>query len=71
MKLSSNQVIILEKSVNDKYTISDALREGHQSRKQQHLKNGNGFGYSLFNEESEYANTISARYYKDESEILI
>ena len=30
-----------------------------------------GFGYSLFNTESEYTNTISARYYKDGSEILI
>ena len=32
---------------------------------------GNGFGYSLFNEESPFCNTISARYYKDGSEILI
>ncbi len=34
-------------------------------------KKGNGFGYSLFNKDSEYTNTISARYYKDGSEILI
>ena len=31
----------------------------------------NGFGYSLFNTDSDYANTLSARYYKDGSEILI
>ncbi|MBF1109591.1 MAG: DNA cytosine methyltransferase, partial [Solobacterium sp.] len=37
----------------------------------EHQKNGNGFGYSLFNRKSPYTNTISARYYKDGSEILI
>ena len=34
-------------------------------------KNGKGFGYALFNEDSTYTSTISARYYKDGSEILI
>lgn len=62
---------ILEKDVDEKYTISDALWEGHQRRKREHKEKGNGFGYSLFNAESEYTNTISARYYKDGSEILI
>lgn len=62
---------ILEKNVSDKYTISNKLWEGHQRRKAEHKKNGNGFGYSLFNEDSPYSNTISARYYKDGSEILI
>lgn len=62
---------ILEKDVDEKYTISDALWQGHQRRKKEHKEKGNGFGYSLFNENSEYTNTISARYYKDGSEILI
>lgn len=62
---------ILEKYVDEKYTISDTLWAGHQRRKLEHKAKGNGFGYSLFNEDSEYANTISARYYKDGSEILI
>lgn len=62
---------ILEKTVNEKYTISDNLWEGHQRRKKEHEKKGNGFGYSLFNSDSNYTNTISARYYKDGSEILI
>ncbi len=44
---------------------------GHQRRKKEHREKGNGFGYSLFNENSEYTSTISARYYKDGSEILI
>lgn len=64
---------ILEKNskVDPKYTISDRLWEGHQRRKQEHQEKGNGFGYSLFDRNSPYANTISARYYKDGSEILI
>ena len=57
--------------VDDKYTISDKLWAGHQRRKLAHKLKGNGFGYGLFNRESPYANTISARYYKDGSEILI
>lgn len=57
--------------LDDRYTISDKLWIGHQKRKLEHEKKGNGFGYSLFNENSEYTNTISARYYKDGSEILI
>ena len=40
-------------------------------RKIENKKNGKGFGYSLFTESSPYTNTISARYYKDGSEILI
>jgi DNA (cytosine-5)-methyltransferase 1 len=62
---------ILDSEVDSKYTISDKLWAGHQRRKLEHKKKGNGFGYSIFTEESEYTSTISARYYKDGSEILI
>lgn len=62
---------ILEQSVDEKYTISDRLWEGHQRRKVENKKAGKGFGFSLFNEDSPYTSTISARYYKDGSEILI
>ena len=62
---------ILEKNVSDKFTISDKLYQGHLERKQAHEKKGNGFGFCLFNEESKYTSTISARYYKDGSEALI
>ncbi|WP_252730584.1 DNA (cytosine-5-)-methyltransferase [Colwellia sp. E2M01] len=55
----------------DKFTISEKLWAGHQRRKLEHKNKGNGFGYSLFNAESEYTSTLSARYYKDGSEILI
>ena len=59
------------KIVDPKYTISDRLWAGHQRRLAMHKKNGNGFGYSLFTKDSPHTNTISARYYKDGSEILI
>lgn len=62
---------ILEKNPNPKYTLSDKLWQGHQRRKVEHRQRGNGFGYGLFNSNSPYTNTISARYYKDGSEILI
>jgi len=62
---------ILDLKVDQKYTISDKLWAGHQRRKLEHKAKGNGFGYSMFNEESEYTSTLSARYYKDGSEVLI
>lgn len=62
---------ILEQDVDPKYTISDKLWDGHQRRRRDNSAAGKGFGFSLFTAESPYANTISARYYKDGSEILI
>lgn len=62
---------ILEKTVPDKFTISDRLYAGHIARKAMHEKKGNGFGFCVFNADSPYTSTISARYYKDGSEALI
>jgi len=62
---------ILEKSPASKYTISDRLWNGHKRRKIQNKTNGKGFGYGLVSSDSLYTNTISARYYKDGSEILV
>ncbi|MGN8836817.1 DNA (cytosine-5-)-methyltransferase [Mitsuokella jalaludinii] len=62
---------ILEENVDEKYTISQKLYEGHLRRKAEHKRKGNGFGFSLFNADSPYVNTISARYYKDGSEVMI
>lgn len=62
---------ILLDEVDSKYTISDRLYQGHLRRKEEHKLKGNGFGFSTFNSESKYTNTISARYYKDGSEIMI
>lgn len=62
---------ILEPNVDEKYTLSNKLWSGHKRRLKEHREKGNGFGYSMFNSESVYTSTISARYYKDGSEILI
>jgi len=62
---------LLEKHPDPKLTISDRLWAGHQRRKIENKKNGKGFGFGLVTEESPYTNTISARYYKDGSEVLI
>ena len=62
---------ILEKDADDKFTISDKLWAGHQRRLKEHKEKGYGFGYCLFNASSPYTSTMSARYYKDGSEILI
>ncbi|CNK67417.1 TPA: DNA (cytosine-5-)-methyltransferase [Yersinia enterocolitica] len=61
----------IKKYGKDRFTISDKLWAGHKKRKEEHKTKGNGFGYSLFNADSPYTSTISARYYKDGSEILI
>ncbi|BFG70007.1 DNA cytosine methyltransferase [Sediminibacterium sp. KACHI17] len=61
----------LEKRDKKSYTISEKLWAGHKRRRIEHAEKGNGFGYSMFNSKSPYTSTISARYYKDGSEILI
>jgi DNA (cytosine-5)-methyltransferase 1 len=64
-------ILELNKNVDSKYTISEKLLAGHERRKIEHQKKGNGFGFSLFKPDDRYTNTLSARYYKDGSEILI
>lgn len=56
--------------VNKKYVLSDKLWNYLQAYAEKHKKAGNGFGFGLVNEKST-ARTLSARYYKDGSEILI
>ena len=62
---------ILDKRVAEKYTISDKMWESAKRRKENYRKKGYGFGFSLFNRDSKYTSTISARYYKDGAEIWI
>lgn len=61
---------ILENDVDDKYTLSDRLWTYLQNRAEEQKKKGNGFRFSLVDLNS-YARTLTARYYKDGSEILI
>lgn len=56
--------------VDSKYTLTPKLWDYLQAYRAKHEKAGNGFGYSLFSEK-DVARTLSARYHKDGSEILI
>ena len=42
-----------------------------KERKKRNQESGKGFGYSLFNSESEYTRTLVAHYAKDGNEILL
>jgi DNA (cytosine-5)-methyltransferase 1 len=56
--------------VNEKYILSDKLWTYLQNYAAKHKAKGNGFGFGLVGPES-VARTLSARYYKDGSEILV
>ncbi|AEI52149.1 DNA (cytosine-5-)-methyltransferase [Runella slithyformis] len=61
---------ILLNDVPDKYTLTDNLWTYLQNYAQKHKEKGNGFGFGLAARDG-IARTLSARYYKDGSEILI
>lgn len=56
--------------VLSKYTLSDKLWNYLQDYAEKHRQKGNGFGFGLFGPD-DVARTLSARYHKDGSEILI
>jgi DNA (cytosine-5)-methyltransferase 1 len=61
---------ILEPEVDPKYTLTAHLWKYLQDYKAKHNAAGNGFGFSLFGPR-DVTRTLSARYYKDGSEVLI
>ena len=61
---------ILEKTPDKKYTLTDHLWKYLQQYAEHHRLKGNGFGFGIANPEG-VSRTLSARYYKDGSEILI
>ncbi len=61
---------ILDRKVDPKYTLSEHMWTYLQGYREKHRKAGNGFGFSLFGPD-DVARTMSARYFKDGSEILI
>ena len=61
---------ILEKDVDEKYTLSDKLWTYLQNYAAKHRAAGHGFGYGMPDLDG-ITRTLSARYYKDGSEILI
>ena len=56
--------------VDSKYTLTQHLWDYLQRYKEKHAAAGNGFGFGLVGPE-DVARTLSARYYKDGSEILV
>ena len=61
---------ILEEKVDDKYILTPKLWEYLFNYSIKHKEKGNGFGYGLV-KGSDTTRTLSARYHKDGSEILI
>jgi|SRR5579883_2971366 len=57
-------------TVDPKYTLTAHLWNYLKDYKAKHEAKGNGFGYSLFGPD-DVARTLSARYFKDGSEVLI
>lgn len=61
---------ILEPNPDPKYTLTDHLWKYLQAYAEKHRAAGNGFGFGLADLDG-VSRTLSARYYKDGSEILI
>lgn len=61
---------ILEKNVPEKYTLTNNLWTYLQNYAAKHKAAGNGFGYGIADMNG-VSRTLSARYYKDGSEVLI
>lgn len=68
--VSLKLIDILEEDIDNKYTLSDKLWQYLQNYAAIHKAKGNGFGFGLTNLDG-ITRTLSARYYKDGSEILI
>jgi DNA (cytosine-5)-methyltransferase 1 len=63
---------MLEENPDPKYTISEHLWQYLQDRKEKNRAAGKGFGFGIIDPEVDLVTrTISARYYKDGSEVLI
>lgn len=69
---SLKSVILSNEMVDDKYTLSFKLWKYLQDYSEKHRRAGNGFGFGLIDRnESTRTRTLSARYHKDGSEILV
>ncbi|WP_390621127.1 DNA (cytosine-5-)-methyltransferase [Calycomorphotria hydatis] len=69
-RLASKLGDILDRTVPTKYTLTDHLWKYLQDYAEKHRAKGNGFGFGLCDRDTT-TRTLSARYYKDGSEILI
>lgn len=69
-KIEKDYIIDLSGKVNPKYTLSDKLLNYLQEYARKHKEKGNGFGFGL-TDLNGVSRTLSARYYKDGSEVLV
>lgn len=69
-KTALKDILLPQHEIDDKYTLSDGLWSYLQQYAEKHREKGNGFGFGLPNIDG-ITRTLSARYYKDGSEILI
>lgn len=70
-ELEENPFTVGKKAeVSPVFSLTDRLWEYLQNYKRKHEEKGNGFGFGLITE-NDTARTLSARYHKDGSEILI
>lgn len=63
-------ILLPEQQVDSKYILSDHQWNYHQGYAAKHAAKGNGFGYGLVGPK-DVTRTLSARYYKDGSEIFV
>ena len=69
-QLIDSEVLLTPEEVADKYTLSDKLWGYLKAYAEKHRKKGNGFGFGIADLNG-VTRTLSARYGKDGSEILI
>ena len=60
-----------ETAIHEKYILTPKLWEYLKGYAEKHKKAGNGFGFGKVTESDRSTRTLSARYYKDGSEILV
>ena len=63
-------ILLSHNEIDAKHTLSPKLWQYLQDYRKKHEGKGNGFGYSLFGPD-DVTRTLSARYHKDGSEILV
>lgn len=68
---SVGDILEAEKNVDDKYILTPKLWTYLKAYARKHKKAGNGFGFGKVTASDRSTRTLSARYYKDGSEVLV
>jgi DNA (cytosine-5)-methyltransferase 1 len=64
-------ILLPEEEIDPKYVLSNKLWDYLRAYAAKHNAKGNGFGYGLVTPDMACTRTLSARYYKDGSEVLV